>query len=70
MREYQYKKYKFINRNPLLNVVNGVDGLKTGFIKEFGHGIVASAKSDDRRLIAVVNGRADRRKIAGTTRAA
>jgi D-alanyl-D-alanine carboxypeptidase (penicillin-binding protein 5/6) len=56
MREYQYKKYKFINRNPLLNVVNGVDGLKTGFIKESGHGIVASAKQDNRRLIAVVNG--------------
>jgi D-alanyl-D-alanine carboxypeptidase (penicillin-binding protein 5/6) len=56
MREYQYKKYKFINRNPLLNVVNGVDGLKTGFIKESGHGIVASAKIDDRRLIAVVMG--------------
>jgi serine-type D-Ala-D-Ala carboxypeptidase (penicillin-binding protein 5/6) len=56
MREYQYKKYKFINRNPLLNVVNGVDGLKTGFIKESGHGIVASAKVDNRRLIAVVMG--------------
>ncbi len=56
MREYQYKKYKFINRNPLLNIVNGVDGLKTGFIKESGHGIVVSAKQDNRRLIAVVNG--------------
>jgi serine-type D-Ala-D-Ala carboxypeptidase (penicillin-binding protein 5/6) len=56
MREYQYKKYKFFNRNPLLNVVNGVDGLKTGYIKESGHGLVASAKQENRRLIVVVNG--------------
>ena len=56
MREYQYKKYKFINRNPLLTVVNGVDGMKTGYIKESGYGLVASAKQDNRRLIVVVNG--------------
>ena len=56
LREYQYKKYKFINRNPLLNVVNGVDGLKTGYIKESGYGLVVSAKQDNRRLIVVVNG--------------
>jgi D-alanyl-D-alanine carboxypeptidase (penicillin-binding protein 5/6) len=37
-------------------VVDGVDGLKTGFIKESGYGIVASAKQDNRRLIVVVNG--------------
>ena len=67
MREYLYRKHKFFNRNPLLNVVNGVDGLKTGFIKESGHGIVASAKQDNRRLIAVVNGAssADDRKDDG-----
>ena len=56
MREYQYKKYKFVNRNPLLNVVNGVDGMKTGFIKESGYGLVVSAKQENRRLIVVLNG--------------
>jgi serine-type D-Ala-D-Ala carboxypeptidase (penicillin-binding protein 5/6) len=56
LREFQYRKHRFINRNPLLNLVNGVDGLKTGFIKEAGYGIVASAKQDNRRLIVVVNG--------------
>jgi D-alanyl-D-alanine carboxypeptidase (penicillin-binding protein 5/6) len=55
-KEFLYRKHKFINRNPLLNVVAGVDGLKTGFIKESGYGIVASAKQEDRRLIAVLNG--------------
>ncbi len=56
VKEFPYRKHKFINRNPLLNVVAGIDGLKTGFIKESGYGIVASAKQDNRRLIAVLNG--------------
>ena len=56
MKEFPYRKHKFINRNPLLNLVAGIDGLKTGFIKESGYGIVASAKQDGRRLIAVLNG--------------
>jgi D-alanyl-D-alanine carboxypeptidase (penicillin-binding protein 5/6) len=56
LKEFAYRKHKFINRNPLLGLVAGVDGLKTGFIKESGHGIVASAKQDNRRLIVVVNG--------------
>jgi D-alanyl-D-alanine carboxypeptidase (penicillin-binding protein 5/6) len=55
-REFHYRKHKFFNRNPLLGLVDGVDGLKTGHIKEAGHGIVASAKQGDRRLIVVVNG--------------
>lgn len=56
MKDYTYGKTKFINRNPLLGVVPGVDGLKTGFIKESGYGLVASAVQDGRRLIIVVNG--------------
>ena len=55
-REFNYRHHKFINRNPLLGVVTGVDGLKTGFIKESGYGIVASAKIDNRRLILAING--------------
>ena len=56
LREFPYRRHKFINRNPLLNVVDGVDGLKTGFLKEAGYGMVVSAKQDNRRLIAVVTG--------------
>ncbi len=55
-REFTYRHHKFINRNPLLGVVAGADGLKTGFIKESGYGIVASAKVDNRRLILAING--------------
>ena len=56
LREFPYRKHKFINRNPLLNLVSGTDGLKTGFIKESGYGLVASTKQDNRRLIGVVTG--------------
>jgi D-alanyl-D-alanine carboxypeptidase (penicillin-binding protein 5/6) len=55
-KEFNYRKHRFINRNPLLGTDLGVDGLKTGFVKESGYGMVASAKQGGRRLIAVVNG--------------
>jgi len=58
-REYRYRKHRFFNRNPLLALDLGVDGLKTGYIKEAGYGIVASAKQDGRRVILVINGMED-----------
>jgi len=67
LKEFNYLKHRFINRNPLLGQVAGLDGLKTGFTKEAGNGIVASAKQDGRRLIAVIAGDAtadDRRDDA------
>lgn len=56
LRDYTWRKTRFVNRNPLLGLVPGVDGLKTGHIKESGYGLVASAAQDGRRLIVVVNG--------------
>jgi D-alanyl-D-alanine carboxypeptidase (penicillin-binding protein 5/6) len=44
------------NRNPLLDDGIGVDGLKTGFIKESGYGITVSALRDTQRLILVIAG--------------
>jgi len=63
-RELAYRKHRFFNRNPLLGLPIGVDGIKTGHIKEAGFGIVVSAKQDNRRIILVINGheRADERK--------
>lgn len=55
-REFPYRKHKFYNRNPLLSLDMGVDGLKTGHTKEAGYGLVASAVRDGRRLIGVVMG--------------
>jgi D-alanyl-D-alanine carboxypeptidase (penicillin-binding protein 5/6) len=55
-REFRYRKYRFINRNPLLSANIGVDGMKTGYVKEGGYGLVASAKQENRRIILVING--------------
>jgi D-alanyl-D-alanine carboxypeptidase (penicillin-binding protein 5/6) len=55
-REFTWNKIRQQNRNPLLNSLNGADGLKTGFTKEGGYGMVGSAVQNDIRLIVVVNG--------------
>ena len=44
------------NRNPLLTLNIGADGLKTGHTKEAGYGLVGSAKQGDRRVIFVISG--------------
>lgn len=44
------------NRNPLLGLGIGVDGLKTGQTNEAGYALVASAERDGRRLILAMNG--------------
>ncbi len=44
------------NRNPLLGDYPGADGMKTGYTKEAGYGLVGSAVRDGRRLIMVVAG--------------
>ncbi len=44
------------NRNPLLYLKIGADGLKTGHTREAGYGLTASAERDGRRLILVLNG--------------
>lgn len=44
------------NRNPLLRLNIGADGLKTGHTQEAGYGLVGSAKQGDRRVIFVITG--------------
>ncbi|MGC9371466.1 MAG: D-alanyl-D-alanine carboxypeptidase family protein [Paracoccaceae bacterium] len=44
------------NRNPLLTLGIGADGLKTGHTQEAGYGLVGSARQGDRRVILVVSG--------------
>ena len=44
------------NRNPLLKMGIGADGLKTGHTVEAGYGLVGSAKQGERRVIFVVTG--------------
>jgi len=44
------------NHNNLMNRFSGMDGLKTGFYREAGYSIVATASRNNLRLIAVVMG--------------
>jgi D-alanyl-D-alanine carboxypeptidase (penicillin-binding protein 5/6) len=58
-KEFTWNKIRQQNRNPLLNSLPGADGLKTGYTKEGGYGMVGSAVQNDSRLIVVVNGLED-----------
>ncbi len=44
------------NRNPLLSLGIGADGLKTGHTAEAGYGLVGSAVQGDRRIVFVISG--------------
>ena len=44
------------NRNPLLGLGIGADGLKTGHTMEAGYGLAGSAKQGDRRIIFILSG--------------
>ena len=44
------------NRNPLLKLGIGADGLKTGHTQRAGYGLTGSAKQGDRRVVFVVSG--------------
>jgi len=44
------------NRNPLLGLGIGADGLKTGHTREAGYGLVGSAVQGDRRVVFVISG--------------
>ena len=54
--EFTWNKIRQFNRNPLLKMNVGADGLKTGFTKEAGYGLVGSAVQSGMRLIVVVMG--------------
>lgn len=58
-REFTWNKIRQQNRNPLLTMLEGADGLKTGYTKDGGYGLVGSAVQNGLRLIVVVNGMED-----------
>ena len=55
-REFTYDNIKQPNRNPLLKLGLGADGLKTGWTQRAGYGIVGSALQDGRRVVFVLTG--------------
>ena len=66
--EFTWNKIRQYNRNPLLDMNMGADGLKTGFTQESGYGLVASAARNGERLILVINGTKSEKERAGEAR--
>jgi D-alanyl-D-alanine carboxypeptidase (penicillin-binding protein 5/6) len=54
--DFTWNKIRQQNRNPLLGSLEGADGLKTGYTKDAGYGLVGSAIQNGLRLVVVVNG--------------
>ena len=58
-REFDYENRSpanRFNRNPILGMGIGADGLKTGHTQEAGYGLVGSAVQGDRRVTFVITG--------------
>ena len=55
-KEFTWNKVRQLNRNPLLTMDFGADGLKTGDLADSGFGLVGSAVQNGQRLIVVLNG--------------
>lgn len=56
VKSFTYKGKTYRNHNRLLGKYKGVDGLKTGYVNASGFNLIATAKRNDRRIIAVVFG--------------
>jgi D-alanyl-D-alanine carboxypeptidase (penicillin-binding protein 5/6) len=55
-KDLTWNKVHQLNRNPLLTLGLGADGLSTGFVKGAGFDVVASAVQNGRRLILAIYG--------------
>jgi D-alanyl-D-alanine carboxypeptidase (penicillin-binding protein 5/6) len=55
-RDFTWNKIHQTNRNPLLNALTSADGVKNGYSKDAGNGMVGSAVQSGVRLIVAVNG--------------
>ncbi len=56
IRSYTFRGRTIGNHNNLLGRINGVDGIKTGYVNASGFNLVTSVKRDGRKLVAVVMG--------------
>jgi D-alanyl-D-alanine carboxypeptidase (penicillin-binding protein 5/6) len=57
-KEFTWSKIRQLNRNPLLTMDIGADGLMTCNVDEPGLGLVGSAVQNGRRMIVVISGMA------------
>lgn len=65
---FTWNKITQRNRNPLLRMDIGADGVKTGFTDASGYAIVASVNRDGRRLFATLSGMSSENERAEESR--
>lgn len=56
LRQDTNNKFWLVNTNKLIKTYDGMDGLKTGYTKEAGYCLTATAKRNNMRLIGVIMG--------------
>jgi D-alanyl-D-alanine carboxypeptidase (penicillin-binding protein 5/6) len=66
--EFTWNKITQRNRNPLLKMDIGADGMKTGFTEESGYAIVGAVQRDGRRLFVAMSGMATEKERAEEAR--
>lgn len=66
--EFTWNNITQRNRNPLLAMDIGADGMKTGYTEESGYAIVGAVERGDRRLFAALSGMANERERAEEAR--
>ncbi len=66
--EFTWNKIKQRNRNPLLAMDIGADGMKTGFTEESGYAIVGSIERGGKRVFAAMSGMASEKGRAEEAR--
>lgn len=66
--DFTWNRINQRNRNPLLRLDIGVDGLKTGFTEESGYAIVSSIERKGRRLFLAMSGMTSLRERAEEAR--
>ena len=66
--EFEWNKILQRNRNPLLRMDIGADGMKTGYTEASGYAIVGTAIRGRQRLIAVLSGMTSKRQRSEESR--
>lgn len=66
--EFTWNKITQRNRNPLLGLDLGVDGMSTGFTEESGYAILASAQKNGMRIFMAMGGLSSERERAAEAR--
>lgn len=62
LRQNTDNKFWLVNTNKLIKTYDGADGLKTGYTKEAGYCLTATANKNRMRLIATIMGASDSKK--------